>query len=128
MKNFKINLFVIKSVLESICKRFRKSEKRENFNQKPEAQQKKTHSIISANYTHQYKETKEKLKPVSFIYVGTNFEHQVKDIYMHLKNFNLYLIFAVHKQISGTTRATNEQLHQQAPLTSFKTKISQYSN
>ena len=71
---------------------------------------------------------KEKLKPVSFIYVGTSFEHQVKDINMHLKNFKFYLTFAVRKQISGTTRATNKQVHQQAPLTSFKTKISQYSN
>ena len=70
---------------------------------------------------------KEKLKPVSFIYVGTIFEHQVKDKIMHLKNLKFYLIFAVHKQISGRTRATNEQVHQQAPLTSFKTKISQYT-
>ena len=69
---------------------------------------------------------KEKLKPVSFIY-GTIFEHKVNDIYMHLKNLKFYLIFAVHKQISGKTRATIKQVHQQAPLTSFKTKTSQYT-
>ena len=68
-KNFKINLFIIKSVLESNCKRFRKRAKRENFNQKPEAQQKKTPFNNWANYTHQHNEMKEKLKPFSFIYV-----------------------------------------------------------
>ena len=46
---------------------------------------------------------------------------------MHLKNFKFYLIFAVHKQKSGTTNATNEQVHKQTPLTSIKTKISQYT-
>ena len=81
MENFKINPFVIKSVLDTYCKRFRKSAKPENFNQKPEAQKRKTHSNISANYTREYNEMKEKLKPVSFIYVGTIFEHLVKDIY-----------------------------------------------
>ena len=38
MKNFEIILLVIKSALESNWKRFRKSAKRENFNQKAEAQ------------------------------------------------------------------------------------------
>ena len=47
--------------------------------------------------------------------------------YMHFKNFKFYLIFAVRKQISGKTSATNKQVHQQAPLASFKTKISQYT-
>ena len=76
---------MIKSVLESNCKRFRKSAKRENFNQKPEAQKKETHSNNRANYTHQYNEVNEKLKPVSFIYVWTIFEHQVKDLYASQK-------------------------------------------
>ena len=76
---------MIKSVLEYNCKRFRKSAKRENFNQKPEAQKKKTHSNNWANYTHQKNQVKEKLKPVSFIYVWTIFEHQVKDIYAFQK-------------------------------------------
>ena len=75
LENFKINPFVIKSVLESNCNRFRKSAKGQNFNQKLEAQKEKTHSNISANYTYQYKEMKETLEPVFFIYVGTSFEH-----------------------------------------------------
>ena len=117
---------MIKSVLESNCKRFRKSAKRENFNQKPEAQKKETHSNKWANYTQQHNETKEKLKPFSFVYVGTIFEHQVEDVNASQK-FKFYLIFAVRKQISGTTRATNKQVHQQAPLTSFKAKITQHT-
>ena len=40
-KNPKINPFVVKSLLESNCKRFRKSAIRENFNLKPETQLKK---------------------------------------------------------------------------------------
>ena len=85
LENFKISPFVIKSVLKSNCKRFRKSAKRENFNQKPEAQKKETHSNISANFTHQYKAVKENLNPLSFIYVWTIFEHQVKDMYASQK-------------------------------------------
>ena len=81
MKNFKINLIVIESVLESNCKRFRKTAKRENFNQKPGAHKEKTHSNNWGDYTHQHNERKEKLKPFSFIYVWTIFEHQVKEMY-----------------------------------------------
>ena len=61
-KNRKIIPFVVKSLLESNCKRFRKSAIRENFNLKPETQlKKKTHSNNGSNYTHQYTEVKEKL-------------------------------------------------------------------
>ena len=52
-KQPKINPFVIKSVLESNYKRFRKIEIRENFNLKPETQMKKliqtTEATISIN-------------------------------------------------------------------------------
>ena len=41
-KNPKINPFVVKSLMESNCKRFRKSAIRENFNLKPETQLKKS--------------------------------------------------------------------------------------
>ena len=41
----------------------------------------RTHSNNECNYTHQYKEVKEKLYEVSFIYVWTIFEHQVIDMY-----------------------------------------------
>ena len=52
---------MIKSVLESDCKRFRKSAIREYFNLRPKTQMKKTHSNNRGNYTHQYNEVKEKL-------------------------------------------------------------------
>ena len=60
-KKPKINPFVVKSILESNCKRFRKSAIRKNFNLKPGTQLKKTHSNNGGNYTHQYNEVKEKL-------------------------------------------------------------------
>ena len=56
-----INPLVVKSLLESNCKRFRKSAKRENFNLKPETQLKKTQSNNGGNCTHQYNEVTEKL-------------------------------------------------------------------
>ena len=80
-KNIKIKPFVFKSLLESNCKRFRKSAIRENFNLKPKTQLKKTLSTNGGNYTHHYIEAKEKLLPVSSIYVWTVFEHQVIDMY-----------------------------------------------
>ena len=56
-----INPLVVKSLLESNCKRFRKSAKRENFKLKPETQLKKTQSNNGGNCTYQYNEVKEKL-------------------------------------------------------------------
>ena len=79
-KNHEINPFVVKSLLESNCNRFRQNAIRENFNLKPETQLKKTYSNNGGNYTHQYEEVKENLQPVSFIYVWTTFEHPVKDM------------------------------------------------
>ena len=101
---------MVKSLLESNCKRFRKRAIRENFNLKPETQLKKTHSNNGGNYTHQYKEVKEKLEPVSFDYLWTIFEHQVNDINAS-QNFEDFLVFAGQKYISGARRATNEQVH-----------------
>ena len=60
-KKPKINLFVVKSFLESNCKRFRESAIPENFNLKLETQPKKTHSNDGGNYSHQYIEVKQKL-------------------------------------------------------------------
>ena len=42
---------------------------------------KKFLSTNEGNYTRQYNEVKEELWPVSFIYVWSLIEHQVKDIY-----------------------------------------------
>ena len=47
-KNPKINPFVVKSLLESNCKRFGQSAIRENFNLKPETQPKKLNPITEA--------------------------------------------------------------------------------
>ena len=44
MRNFKINPLVVKSLLESICKRFRKSAVRENLNLERDPLMKKSHS------------------------------------------------------------------------------------
>ena len=82
--NPKINPLKAKSLLESNCKRFHQSAIRENFNIKPETQLRKTHSNEGGNYSHQYK-VKEKLLPVSFIYVWTTFEHPVKHMYASQK-------------------------------------------
>ena len=83
-KNPKINPFVVKSLLESNCKRFRQSAI-ENFNLKHETKLKKTHSNNGGNYTYPYNEVKEKLYPDSFIHVWNKFEHQVKDMYASQK-------------------------------------------
>ena len=76
---------MLKSLLESNCKRFRQSAIRENFNLKSETQLNETHSNNGGNHTHQYDEVKEKLYQVSFIYVWTIFEHQVNDMYASQK-------------------------------------------
>ena len=60
-KNSKNNAVVVKSVLDSNCKRFRDTAMRENFNLKPETEMNKTHSNNRGNYTQQYNEVKEKL-------------------------------------------------------------------
>ena len=55
------NPFVVKSILESKCKRFRKIAIRENLKLKPETQLKITHSNNVDNYIPQNNETKQKL-------------------------------------------------------------------
>ena len=60
-ENPKINPSVVKSLLESNCKRFRKSAIREKLNLKPETQLQNSHPNNGGNYTHQYNEVKEKL-------------------------------------------------------------------
>ena len=83
---------------------------------------KKTQFCKQRNYSHKYKEVKEKRHPNSFIYVSTIFEHQVEDMYAY-KKIQVFLVFAVQKHICGTRGATNEQVYYQAPLTLFKTQI-----
>ena len=124
MKNFKINPFVIKSVLEPNCKRFRKSANREKFNQKPQARKKKLNpksQLTTPISTMKWKRSWSQFPS----FMSEQFLSTRSKTYMHLKNFKFYLIFAVRKQTSGTTRATNEQVHQQGSLT--WTKLSQYT-
>ena len=71
---------MVKLLLERICKRFRNTEKRDNFDLKPDQQMKKSLSKKRRNYIHKYKEVKEKLYPISFIYVRTKLKHQVQDM------------------------------------------------
>ena len=71
------------------CNRFRNTALRQNFNLQTDWQKKKTQSNKQRSYIHQYKEVKEKLNPISFIYVWTTFEHQVQDMY-DLKKFNFF--------------------------------------
>ena len=60
-KHPNINPFVVKSLLESNCKRFRQSAIGQTVNLKHEQQLEKTHSNNGGNFTHQYEEVKEKL-------------------------------------------------------------------
>ena len=55
-KKNKINPLVVKSLLESNCKRFGQSAIGENFNLKLETQLKKLIPQDGGNYTHQYNE------------------------------------------------------------------------
>ena len=87
IKNSKISSFVVKTLLESNCKRCRNTARRQNLNVQPDRYTKKTHSNKQRSYIHQYKEVKEKLHSTSFLYVRTTFEHKVQDTYASKKNF-----------------------------------------
>ena len=80
-KNCKIDRSVVKSPPDPNCKRFRSTEKRANFKLKPDPQMGTIFLNKRRNYIHQYNEVKEKLYPISFIYVWKTFQHQVKDMY-----------------------------------------------
>ena len=71
---------VIKSLLETNCKRFRQSAAWENLNLKPETQLERNDSNNGSNYTLPANEVKEKLQPVSCIYLWTIFDHQLNDM------------------------------------------------
>ena len=120
-KKSKIKPFVVKSVLDSNCKRFRRSTTRENFNLKADAQKIKTHSINDAIiFTNTMKKGEE--YPISFSYVLTTFQHQVQDLYPS-QTSNFFLVCPRYKHIFGTSRATNEQLLFLAPLKTYKKRL-----
>ena len=56
-----------------------------NFNLKRKTQWEKNRSNNGGNYIYQYNEVKEKLHPVSIVYVWKTLEHQVKDKYAFRK-------------------------------------------
>ena len=54
---------------------------RKSFTLKRETQLEKNPSNNGGNYVYQYNEVKEKLQPISIVYVWTTLEHQVKGKY-----------------------------------------------
>ena len=90
-KTSNVKLFEVKSVLESTCKRFRKSAMRENFTVKQDPQVKETLSNSRCNYIHQHNKYKRKL--FSFNYVWTTCEHQVPEMYASPKIQFFFLDF-----------------------------------
>ena len=125
-KNPKINPFVVKSLLESNFKSLCESAVRENFNLNPHTAEKKlillTEATIPIN-TMKWKGSCNQFP--SFMpepYLSTR-----SRTCMHLKISRFFLVFAGQKHISGTHRATNEQVHYQATLTSFKAQLLQYT-
>ena len=92
----KFNLFVIKSVLESICKRFSKSAIRENPNLKYETQMKK--KLMAKNDATIFTNTKKKKSSVSnFLLFCLNSGSKTQ---MHLKRFKFLLISARRNHFS----------------------------
>ena len=76
---------MVKSDLDSSCKRFRITAIGKKFKLKPGPQMKKTLPDKRGNYIHQYREVKEMLYPISFLYVLTTFEHRVQDLFLTQK-------------------------------------------
>ena len=109
-KNPKINQFVVKSLLESNCKRFRKSAIREKFNQILKRSWKKLIPITDATKAINTKSKRESV--TSFLHLCLN--HIWAPGQWHVcipKSLRLFIAFASEKHISRTRRATNEPLH-----------------
>ena len=119
--------FLIRSVLKSNCKRFLKNAKRENFKIKPEIQLKNIHSNHGGNYICQYNEVKEKLHPVSVLYVSKTLEHQVKDKYAFQKIQFFSGLRSPETHFRHAHTATNEEMPHQSPLASFKVQCLVYT-
>ena len=76
-KKLQENTGVDKSLLDFNSERFCDTVLRENYKLKPKTHMKRTQSNNRGIYIHQNNEVEEKFSPILFIYVGTNFEHQV---------------------------------------------------
>ena len=85
----------------------------------------KTHSNNRGNYTRHYNEKRSCSHFPSFM--SQQYLSIRSNTCLHLKKFKFYLIFTSQKNNSGTPRGTNEQVHQQVPLTSFKTQFLQFT-
>ena len=126
-KNPKINAFVVKTLLESNFKSLCQSAVREHFSLNPQTQLKKklillTEATIPIN-TMKWKGSCNQFPSfMSEPSLSTR-----SRTCMHLKISRFFLVFAGQKHISGTHRATNEQVHYQATLTSFKAQLLEYT-
>ena len=60
--------------------------------------------------------------PILFIYVLKTFEHQVQD-FIASQKLELFLRWLRYKHVFGTTRATNEQMQNWAPLLTYKKQL-----
>ena len=119
-KNLKINPVVVKTILDSIRKRFRKSAIRENFNLKPDQQIKKAHSNRRCNYFHQHNGEKENC--IQFpSFVSEQHLSKRSNTCMHPSKFKFSPVFANQEHISGTSRATNVQVQHWVPSITLKT-------
>ena len=103
-----LNPFVVKSVLESNCKLFRKSGIRENFKLKPDPQMDNHFSIQWCNFTHQNNEQKEKCIQSPSLMSEQRLRTRCK-ICMNLQKFRWLPDCTSQRHNSVTRMVTNEQ-------------------
>ena len=115
----KINPFVIKPVLETICKRSSKSAIRANFNLKPELEMEgNSFQWLTQLYPSIQWSKREAVN--RFLNLCLNHIWAPGQSHVRISKISRFLlVFAGQKHISGTRRSTNEQVHYQAPLRSF---------
>ena len=117
-KNSQINPFVVKSILESKCKRFRNTSIRGNFNPKPDPQRTKTQPNKRRDWCYHNIEVNSSCIPFhSFMSQKRLITRSMTSLF--LENFHFFLGLAGQKHIS------NKQVHQGVPLMSFKTQALQ---
>ena len=120
-KTLQFNPIVIKSVLESNCKLFRKNALRENFNLKLYPQMDKHFSNQRFNNTHQSTEQKEKcIQRPSFM--SERLRTRCK-FCMHLQKFRCLPASDGQKHISGNRMAVDKQKQCLTPITTFRRQL-----
>ena len=118
-KNPKLNPFVIKSILETNCKRFLKKQKEKTsiYNVKHSIQntfQQRRQLYLSIQWS------KRKAASCFSTLCLNNFGAPGQRQRCISNNSNFFLVLAVQKHTSDTHSATNEKMPYQAPFTSFK--------